>query len=69
MAISGDERFPSDNVPLMEALNKLRTTRTREDMTAHIEDVAGEQTPLVGAVLRAYFSPKWAKSVWNPSKK
>jgi hypothetical protein len=56
-------------MPLMEALDKLRTTRTREDLHAHIEDVASEQTPLVGALLRAYFSPKWAKSVWNPTQK
>ncbi len=68
LAISGDPKFPSEDLQLGEALDKLRHVRSREALARHIEDLASTVKPEVANVLRAYFGPVWAKSVWNPSR-
>jgi hypothetical protein len=67
-AISGDPRFPSNDVTLGEALDQIRHVRSREALAAHVADIEKTVKPEVAAVIRAYFGPTWAKSVWNPSK-
>jgi hypothetical protein len=68
MAISGDPRFPSEDVSLGEALDKIRHQRSREAVATHVDDVASTQPKKVAEVIRAYFGPTWARSVWNADK-
>jgi hypothetical protein len=65
MEAGADPAFPSSDLALMEALDKLRFVRTRDAVAAHVADVAA-QHPRVAPVLHRYFGPRWARSVWNP---
>jgi hypothetical protein len=65
-AISADPRFPSENIELMEALDGLRNVRSREELAREIDAIAAERGHLgLHSMLREYFGPKWAASVWN----
>lgn len=68
MQLSADPSFPADNLELGTALDKVREQRTREALSAHIDDVTSTLPPKVANTIRSYFGPTWAKSVWNPTK-
>jgi hypothetical protein len=59
-------RFPSENIELMQALDGLRNVRSREELAREIDAIAAERGHLgLSAILKEYFGPKWAASVWN----
>ena len=68
MQISGDPKFPSEDMKLGEALDKIRHQRSREALAAYVDDVASTQPKEVANVIRAHFGPVWSRSVWNVSK-
>jgi hypothetical protein len=67
MQISGHDNFPSEDLQLGADLDKLRSTRSREAVAAHIEALA-KQYPQHARLIRSYFGPQWSKSVWNPTR-
>lgn len=65
--MSADARFPSDNMQVMEMVDRIRTeVRSRSDLSRFLEDdVAPAVGPSLAALIRAYLSPKWAQTVWK----
>lgn len=63
---SGDERFPSDDTAFMEALDGIRSIRSREALATYIDDVA-QRFPEHATMAQRYFGAQWARTVWNAS--
>lgn len=64
MALSGDPRFPADDLELGAKLDKIRSVRTRHELATYVDDITRNLPVDAATAIRAYFGPEWAKSVW-----
>jgi hypothetical protein len=61
---SGDPTFPAEDVAVMEHLSQLKDLRGHNDVLDHIARAPMEHQ----ALLKRYFGPKWAESIWKKPK-
>jgi hypothetical protein len=61
---SGDPTFPAEDVGVMEHLSQLKDLRGHNDVLDHIARAPMEHQ----ALLKRYFGPKWAESIWKKPK-
>lgn len=58
---SGAPTFPADDLRLGEALDKIRSLRSLDQLAAHVADVAA-RFPESAQVIKRYFGPEWART-------